>query len=415
VGSDGVVDLAESRDFHREGVAVVDRGAVEVLVFEGFEESLDDSVGLRGSDPGPDVTQDGIGTVERGPETFWRGSTDPLSETRAIGAGAWPMITPAASMMSITPRSARRSVRLSRRCASATARSRHRSASRASASRGDGGRQAVLGDVVDHRADPPDPAGRGLELAEVGLPDPVAAGGWVVKDAPTKHRPRFAVSPGTRAAAATPAGVRPVARSRSTPRARRRASSPRPCDAPTPARQRHTSPPTRRSRQPEARATAPYRHPRPAAEPADADTYVPGYRPVQRTSKPAFPPPLLGPRGLRRDLAHMLSPSRQIRSCTVASANASFSCSISARCLRSIEVPFLPPGPGIMFSSPAWPPSRKPVPPLRDRLPRRAVPPRRLGNRQLTRQHRQHNPHPLLDRQLRMPAPTHQPILPAGP
>ena len=47
MGSDGVVDLAESRDFHREGVAVVDRGAVEVLVFEGFEEPLDDSVGLR--------------------------------------------------------------------------------------------------------------------------------------------------------------------------------------------------------------------------------------------------------------------------------------------------------------------------------------------------------------------------------
>jgi hypothetical protein len=158
------------------------------------------------------------------------------------------------------------------------------------------------------------------------------------------------------AAAATLAGVRPVARSRSTPQARRRASSPRPCDAPTPASQRHTSPPTRRSRRPEARATAPCRHPRPAAEPADADTYVPGYRPVQRTSKPAFPPPLLGPRGLRRDLMNMLSPQPQIRSCTVASANASLSCSISARCLRSIEVPFLSPGPGIMFSSPTWPP-----------------------------------------------------------
>ena len=29
VGSDGVIDVAESLDFHREGVAVVDRGAVE--------------------------------------------------------------------------------------------------------------------------------------------------------------------------------------------------------------------------------------------------------------------------------------------------------------------------------------------------------------------------------------------------
>src|SRR4029077_19041390 len=63
---------------------------------------------------------------------------------------------------------------------------------RAATRRGDGSRQAVLGDVADHRADPPDPAGRGLELAEVGLPDPVAAGGWVMKGAPTKHRPRFA-------------------------------------------------------------------------------------------------------------------------------------------------------------------------------------------------------------------------------
>ena len=59
---------------------------------------------------------------------------------------------------------------------------------RAATRRGDGSRQAVLGDVVDHRADPPDPAGRGLELAEVGLPDPVAAGGWVMKDAPISAR-----------------------------------------------------------------------------------------------------------------------------------------------------------------------------------------------------------------------------------
>jgi hypothetical protein len=38
VGSDVVVDLAESPDFHGEGVAVVDRGAVEVFVFQGFEQ-----------------------------------------------------------------------------------------------------------------------------------------------------------------------------------------------------------------------------------------------------------------------------------------------------------------------------------------------------------------------------------------
>src|SRR2546427_8588020 len=38
----------------------------------------------------------------------------------------------------------------------------------------DGGGEAELGGVVDHRTDAPDPARRRLELAEVGLPDPVA-------------------------------------------------------------------------------------------------------------------------------------------------------------------------------------------------------------------------------------------------
>lgn len=46
VGSDGVVDDAESVDFHVEGVAVADVAAEEVLVFEGAEEPFDDAVGL---------------------------------------------------------------------------------------------------------------------------------------------------------------------------------------------------------------------------------------------------------------------------------------------------------------------------------------------------------------------------------
>src|SRR6185312_5665744 len=213
-----------------------------------------------------------------------------------------------------------------------------------------------------------------------------------------------------------PAGVRPVARSRSTPRARRRASSPRPCDAPTPASQRHTSPPAPQQPRPEAPARAPYPIAGlPAAEPADADTYVPGYRPVQRTSKPAFPPPLLGPRGLRRDLMNMLSPQppdpqlhrrlrqRELQLLDLGSLSSlNRGAVLTARARHHVLQPSLAR-------------LQEPVPPLRDRLPRRAVPPRCLGNRQLTRQHRQHNPHPLLDRQLRMPAPTHQPILPAGP
>jgi hypothetical protein len=37
----------------------------------------------------------------------------------------------------------------------------------------DSSREAVLGGVVDHRADPPDPAPGGLELGEVRLPHPV--------------------------------------------------------------------------------------------------------------------------------------------------------------------------------------------------------------------------------------------------
>ena len=44
------------------------------------------------------------------------------------------------------------------------------------AGRADGDGQAVFGGVVDHRADPPDPAGGGFELGEVGLPDPVPGG-----------------------------------------------------------------------------------------------------------------------------------------------------------------------------------------------------------------------------------------------
>ena len=53
VGSDGVVDGSESMGFHIEGVSIADVTAVEMLVFEGFEEPLDYTVGLPGFDPGP--------------------------------------------------------------------------------------------------------------------------------------------------------------------------------------------------------------------------------------------------------------------------------------------------------------------------------------------------------------------------
>src|SRR5690242_8850012 len=53
--------------------------------------------------------------------------------------------------------------------------------------------QAVFGDVVDDSADAPDPTVGGLELREVGLPDPVTFGGWIVEDASTQRCPGLAV------------------------------------------------------------------------------------------------------------------------------------------------------------------------------------------------------------------------------
>jgi hypothetical protein len=47
----------------------------------------------------------------------------------------------------------------------------------AAGGRGDGGGQAVVGRVVDDRADPPDPTCGGLELGEVSLPDLRSVGG----------------------------------------------------------------------------------------------------------------------------------------------------------------------------------------------------------------------------------------------
>src|SRR6266511_3852025 len=44
VWPDAVVDVAEAGGLHRERAAVVDRGAVEVLVLQRAEESLDDDV-----------------------------------------------------------------------------------------------------------------------------------------------------------------------------------------------------------------------------------------------------------------------------------------------------------------------------------------------------------------------------------
>ena len=57
----------------------------------------------------------------------------------------------------------------------------------------DGDGQAVLSGVVDDRADPPDPATGGFEFGEVGLPDPVAFGGWVTEHSAAQYRPGLSV------------------------------------------------------------------------------------------------------------------------------------------------------------------------------------------------------------------------------
>ena len=57
VWSDGVIDDAEAVDFHVERVTITDVAAEEVFVFQRLEEALDDAIGLRGSDPSPDVSK----------------------------------------------------------------------------------------------------------------------------------------------------------------------------------------------------------------------------------------------------------------------------------------------------------------------------------------------------------------------
>ncbi len=58
-------------------------------------------------------------------------------------------------------------------------------------SNGDG--QAVLAHVVDDRTDSPDAAAGGFEFGEVGLPDSVAFGRRIAKDATTQYRPRLSI------------------------------------------------------------------------------------------------------------------------------------------------------------------------------------------------------------------------------
>src|SRR6266545_2876111 len=65
VWPDAVVDVAEAGGLHRERAAVVDRGAVEVLVLQRAEASLDGAVGLRAPEGGPEVAQQRLIAGER--------------------------------------------------------------------------------------------------------------------------------------------------------------------------------------------------------------------------------------------------------------------------------------------------------------------------------------------------------------
>jgi len=105
VWPDAVVDVAEAGGLHRERAAVVDRGAVEVLVLQRAEESLDDAVGLRAPDAGADVAQQRLIAGE-GRLVGLAAKARALSETTAIGARTTSMTSPVfSSTSSSSPRS----------------------------------------------------------------------------------------------------------------------------------------------------------------------------------------------------------------------------------------------------------------------------------------------------------------------
>nr|WP_233532472.1 hypothetical protein [Antrihabitans sp. YC2-6] len=77
MGPDGVVDLPAPGDLDRECVTVGDAGPIKLFVFEGAEESLDQSVGLR------------VGARERG-GVDGAAEAGAVSDTTAIGTGTPP-------------------------------------------------------------------------------------------------------------------------------------------------------------------------------------------------------------------------------------------------------------------------------------------------------------------------------------
>src|SRR6266540_3407397 len=262
VWPDAVVDVAEAGGLHRERAAVVDRGAVEVLVLQRAEASLDDAVGLRAPEGGPEVAQQRLIAGER----------------RLVGLAA-----------------------------------------KARAVVGDDGDRS--GDDVDELAGV---LVDQFAFATV-VPQVVQAEnafGLVDGRVETRERidaaagrgtpcgatpPRTCDQPENPAAAAAHGGAGPARPSRWTPDGRRRASSRRSCGGPTQASRPRTSPPGPRPHQRPASATAPSpARRRFGAWPGGGGRCAPECRPGRRTSRPAARLPLSGPRGRRRDQVDVL-------------------------------------------------------------------------------------------------------------
>src|SRR6266540_1648112 len=208
VWPDAVVDVAEAGGLHRERAAVVDRGAVEVLVLQRAEASLDDAVGLRAPEGGPEVAQQRLIAGERrlvGLAAKARAvvgddgdrSGDDVDELAGVlvdqfaFATVVPQVVQAENAFGLVDGRVETGERID-----------------AAAGRGDPGGEAVLGGVVDDGADAPDPTARCFELAEVGR--------RVVEHLAAQRRPglRSARSP---TAAAAHGGAGPARPSRSTP------------------------------------------------------------------------------------------------------------------------------------------------------------------------------------------------------
>ena len=141
-----------------------------------------------------------------------------------------------------------------------------------------------------------------------------------------------------------------------TPGGRRHASSRRSCGAPRRANPLRASRRLPRSRPLSAPAMAPSAGRRRGGGPVAATRFVRGSQRVLRTSRPTRHVPLSGLEVGEGTASTNSEPFCQIRSCTVASARASFSCSHSWRSRRSVcDCP--PSGPGSERSIPALPAS----------------------------------------------------------